>query len=319
MKLALVYNPEEPKLQADNYSQVYRDMFLALQDRFEEVVHICNDRPGDDLDVDVIIFYDLHSSHHIVINDLKNHAAIKIEYMNDPHQQTVRGHYRGGPPVHKLGAAERIARARARDIDYIICPYREAYYKYLAPHLGADADRMLMWFPLAPDPSRFTDGDRPLVDRVGGILANGATWAGQYKCYEFRKWVHRQTRVDRVEHWIKDPHTPKGADFGRFAAGYKGALALTEYFPIPKYFELPLAGCVTFAQHHDEYEGDLGFRDYKHCIYLTQENFTQRTINFIAHPEDYQHIATAGREKVLNNYTSKHFADYVYNFVKDRL
>ncbi len=312
MRLALVYNSNDHKLQDASYSHCYRSMFYAIQDRFDDIQHVCCDRNAKDIDADLILFFDPHSSHHIKIEGIVKHSAIKMEYFNDPHQREIQGRYQDGTEVHKLDAKQRCERALERGIDYIISPYKQGYHDYIAPHLGSDADDMLLWFPIAPDVDQYTSGDKPLVDRTPDILASGATNDGGYGCYGLRNKLYQRDNIKVEPHFLRDSGIPKGGDFGGWLSRYAGALALMDFYPVPKYFEIPLAGCVCFAQYHDEYK-ELGFVDMVNCVYVTEHNFSDRIADFTNHIADYQEIATAGRKLVSDNYTSAHFADFIHD------
>jgi hypothetical protein len=123
MRLAIICDPECPKLTERSYSATYKDMLMAVIHRFSEerpMQHITKSCSAKDIEADVILIYDIHSSHHIEIDGLAEHKAIKYTYFNDPHQEEFKGQYRGGPKVHKLGAEERVRRALLRGVDYII-------------------------------------------------------------------------------------------------------------------------------------------------------------------------------------------------------
>jgi len=321
MKAAIVYNKNDHKLQAAAYSWSYRCMFLSLFDRFEQAIPINDDCHADAIQADVIIFFDPHSSHHIRIEGIEKHPALKIEYFNDPHQTEFTGRYANGDDVYKLSAPQRVRRAMDREIDYIISPYKQGYYDYLARHIdaaGRSPDDMLLYFPTAPDASLFESGRTPLGERKPQVLANGATWSSRLKCYEFRQWAFNQDCVKVRQHCHRDKATPMGCDFGDMLSEYAGALALCEFYPVPKYFEIPLAGCVCFAQYHKEYE-QLGFIDGKTCVYVDKNNLVKTVKDFLANPMEYQSIADAGRSLMLSKYTSKHFADYVYKFAESAI
>ena len=325
MKAAIIYNKNDHKLQAETYSWSYRCMFLSLFDRFEQTIPINDDCHADAIQADVIIFFDPHSSHHIKIEGIEKHPALKIEYFNDPHQREFQGRYTNGDDVYKLSAAQRVKRAMDRGVKYIISPYRQGYYDYIAPkieHAGGNADDMLLYFPIAPDASLFDDGRRPLRSRHSQVLANGCVWSGTrgvtLDCYDFRRWAFDQPGVTLAGHSLKDKKTPKGREYGSFLSEHAGALALCDFYPIPKYFEIPLAGCVCFAQYFKEYE-QLGFIDGQTCIYVDKNNFAETIKAFIANPIEYQSIADAGRRLMLSKYTSNHFADYIYEFVKSHI
>ena len=321
MRAAIVYNKSDHKLQPSAYSWSYRCMFLSLFDRFEQTIPINEDCHADAIQADVIIFFDPHSSHHINIEGIENHPAIKIEYFNDPHQIEFKGRYTNGDEVHKLSAAQRVKRAIDRGVEYIISPYKQGYYDYIAKHInvtGKDAEDMLLYFPTSPDSSLYENGRNTLAKRKPQILGNGATWSSRLKCYEFRQWAFKQDCVRVREHHHRDKSTPMGCDYGNLLAEYAGALALCEFYPVPKYCEIPLAGCVCFAQYHKEYE-QLGFIDGVNCIYVDKNNFVKHAKDFLANPFIYQPIADAGRRLVLSKYTSNHFADYVYKFTESAI
>ncbi len=315
MKLALVYNPHDSKLHPSAYCSVFRGMFDALATRFEETQHVTTDCSADDIEADVIFFFDPHSSHHIKIDGLVRHPALKMEYWNDPHQRETRGVYTStGFAVHKLGHKQRVYRASRRGVDYIVSPVKYAFYDYFAPHMGLDAvNRMLLHFPSAPS---FTPGDTPLITRRYKVLANGATWGDrENNGYASRRWAYAQPDVTFVEHTIKKSETLKGTEYGDFLKQYAGALALCGAFPVVKYYEIPLAGCVCFAEYHQEYE-ELGFKDNETCVFITKNNFHYRVSEFVNKPESYQDIATAGMNLMKGNYTAVHFADFIYKKVQ---
>ena len=304
MRLALVYNPNDRKLLANSYSQTYRDMFLALQERFEKVYYVTMSCDAVDIPADVFIFYDIHSSHDITINGLNNHKAIKYEYFNDPHQ-IDHDFTRNGVTVHKRGAEGRAKRATKRDVKYIICPCRDAFDKYIKPHGMFE----LVWFPVAPK-SRF-ETVPSLIGRQAKVLANGNLWEGtdDFKPYEFRNWVFRQPYVSY------ETKVAAGEMYQRWLASYAGALALCDVYVVPKYLEIPMSGCLCFAQYNQEYE-DLGFKDGEHYIRVDKNNIEKKIKDFLNNVNDYQTIADSGRKMALN-YTADKFADYIYNHAKE--
>ena len=119
-----------------------------------------------------------------------------------------------------------------------------------------------------------------------------------------------------MPHWIKDKSIAAGNDYIEFLSQYMGGLALCSGGPVPKYFEMPMAGCVTFAEYHKDYE-DLGFKDNETCIYVTKTNFEKRIKQFLFCTSEYQEIADAGRKLMLENYTAKHFAEFIWQRCKE--
>ena len=306
MKLAIVYDPDCPKLRPLAYSQTYRDMFLALCERYDEVQKITKPCSAKDIEADHIIFYDIHSSHHIDIDGIENHEAVKFEYFNDPHQHDFEGTYSNGQKVKKLGAMKRSKRANERGVKYVICPYENGYHKHIAPHFDGE----LLWFPVAPKPRLFNVPE--LKDRAHAVLANGHTWEGLngFRPYEFRRWAFGRHGLSVAQHSIVS-NTPNGNSYQDFLATFAGALALCDAYVVPKYLEIPISGCVCFAQYQFEYE-KMGFVDGESCIYVTRKNFDDCIRSFTEDVEGYQAIADKGRQLILNEWTAKHFADFVY-------
>lgn len=317
MKLALIYNPLDNKLQEQSYSQTYRQMFLAIIEKFGQVQHITQSCSAKDIDADVIIFYDVHSSHHIEVDGLANHKSIKYEYLDDPFQKEFTGKYIGGCTVHKLGAEQRIKRIFSRGVSYIVCPYTDTYYSHLAPYIGKQADDMLVWFPVAPNASLFKYGNIALKERIKKVLANGALHDGGSGIYNFRKWSYSQNYITHIPHKMYNKATPIGVDYYNLLSCFAGALAITDFQVVPKYLEIPLAGSVCFCNMHEDYKW-MGFRDYENCIVVNKNNFENKIKDFLAHPTDYQHIASSGRDLIKNNWTSTHFAQFIYDHAKMR-
>ena len=256
------------------------------------------------------MIYDIHSSHHITIDGLQNHRAKKYTYFDDPHQEAVKGQYPGGQYVHKLGAEERIARAFDRGVEHIICPYLDSYFKYLAPFFNGEAETMLLWFPVAPVNESGPGYPKRIERRRPHLLANGAVVAGDCSIYDFRKWAFKQSGVTRTQ-------SSSGKTYQRFLSEWAGVLALAEFAAVPKYLEVPLAGCVCFAQANNDYR-KMGFMDYESCVYVTKENFKARVNDFLhnSHSDKYQAIADAGYKLVSENYTAEHFAEFIHKHMK---
>jgi len=309
MKLAVVYNPHDPKLLPSAYSWTYRDMFLAVLERFAPVVHVTEPCEAATIEADAILFYDVHSTHEIEIAGIERHPAVKLEYFNDPHQPEQTGVYRGGRKFHKLSAAQRTERARRRGVSRVICPYKSGYEQFIAQHAG---DMELAWFPVAPRNRR---SNVPLLtDRRPRLLGNGHCWPGEseFRPYEFRRWAFAQPLVTCVPHAI-DAGTASGAAYQGWLAQWAGALALCDTYVVPKYLEIPLSGGVCFCQMLAEYR-EMGFRDGDNCIAVDKDCFSDAVASFLKDPSMYQAVADRGRELSLR-YTAARFADWLFDLL----
>lgn len=312
MRITLIYDPKDHKLQPTAYSQTYRQMFLALTDRFD-VQEIHSDCNADSIEGDAVIFYDIHSSHLVDIYGIEGLDIPKYEYLNDPHQLSMTGEYLDGQKFVKLGAHSRCKRVKKRGIDYIITPYRDAYYRYLSPFLD-NPDEMLVWFPVAPKKPNIVI---PLLDdRMNDVIVNGhtGTLAGQTH-YELRKWLFEQDFVRPVLGCVQRDMTPKGDNYIPFLSNYAGVVAACDTFPVPKYFEACLAGCVGFFQWHKELY-DLGFRHGKNCVFIDSGSVKELIEFFNEDVTRFQGVADAGRKLVEENYTADKFAEFIENHIR---
>ncbi len=207
-------------------------------------------------------------------------------------------------------------RALDRCVDFIICPFTEPYYEYIAPYLQNFADKMFVWFPTAPDSSLFTDRKRPLTEREPKILGNGAIKeTSKKKGYTTRTWAHKQPFIHYVPHFLYDKSTPSGREYPKMLSQYAASIALTDDHIVPKYLEIPLAGCICFASDHQDYR-NMGFIDGVNCYFVDKTSLKEKSLHFLNHIEGHQAMADAGRKLVENNWTSKHFAKFIYDHAK---
>lgn len=311
MKVAIVYDPKDGKLLESSYSACYKGMFESLLEMLgTDVVEIHDDCNANEIDADVILFWDVHSIHDIKIKNIDKHPAIKYEYMDDPHQPEYRMTEGTGRKIHKPNAFQRMTRAKERGVSRIVCPYREGYLQYLSQYAWKDG--LLFWFPVAPKAEWFTDRHKTFDERKHGILANGATKAFSICAYEFRTWVYSQNDLGicKVPHGVKNPGTPTGDKYGNFLAKFKASFALHKCYPVPKYMEVPLAGCLPIMEWNiDAY--DLGFRHGQTCIYVDKMTLKPFIKRFKSNPKDFEMIARRAQRLVENKYTSVHFANYL--------
>jgi hypothetical protein len=238
-----------------------------------------------------------------------------MEYWNDLHQEEFHGMYNlTKEKIHKLGAEQRSRRAQDRGIDYIVCPVKYFFYDKFEKYFGGQTEKILIHFPHAPN----LDGFKPKEygTREPVVLGNGATWGGYGGGYDFRDWAFKQPYVKFVKHYVEDKGTPMGKDYLEYLANHMAALALCTIFPVPKYIEMPAAGCLTFAEYHKEYE-ELGFKDYEHCIYVNKESFEERVKEFLHDPLRFHSIAKRGDGLVKDNYTAQHFARKIEQITKE--
>lgn len=98
-----------------------------------------------------------------------------------------------------------------------------------------------------------------------------------------------------------------GNNYYEFLSEYRAGVAATTFYPTVKYWEIPAAGCLTFMEITDVNYGDyLGFVDKKNAIFINESNYKDKFNEYMENPDDseWEKIALAGREYVLNNLTN---------------
>ena len=316
LKLALIINPKDYKFSDESYSKTYKDMLGALFNRFGIIKLIGQSQSAKDIDADVIFFFDTHSTHHINIDGVKNHPAIKYSYFNDLHQTESIGIYPNKQRFHKLGAKQRTQRALSRGVNYIITPSVWGYNKYIAPHLVGAAEEMMLWFPPVPRKPKVIS--QPLRDRRFNVTCQGHRWPGRngFHPYVFRRWAAKQKHILYIPHFVEDRRAPTREAYVAHLTQFRAAIAACEYYPVAKYFEIPLAGCVLFAQKCEDFER-LGFKHGENCVVVNKNNLNKIVSHFTENYEDYQRIADAGKKHVEENWTADKFADFIYNHSRE--
>jgi hypothetical protein len=178
---------------------------------------------------------------------------------------------------------------------------------------------MLFWFPPAPSYKRFKHRLRPLKQRYHKILANGITWGGE-GAYDFREWAYGQKESFFVQHAARKPGVPNGSGYGKMLCAYSASLALCDTRIVPKYLEIPLAGCVCFAQDQEDYR-KMGFENLKNCFFVNKDTFKNAANMFLnTLPGDiyYQKVAREGQKLIESQWTAECFADALYNHAKSK-
>jgi len=110
-------------------------------------------------------------------------------------------------------------------------------------------------------------------------------------------------------------------EYGKLLCSFAASLALCDWYVVPKYQEIPLAGCVCFAQYQMDY-AEMGFEDGENCFFVTKENYKDRAKAFLSSTLDdeyYQDVATAGRELIESKWMAEHFAEALYRHAQNQI
>ena len=93
-------------------------------------------------------------------------------------------------------------------------------------------------------------------------------------------------------------------DYPAYLSKYCASIAAGTFYPVIKYFEIPAAGCLTFMEVTENNDCKfLGFEDGKNAIFINEENYKERFLEFLEDRKNtkWVEIADAGRTHALEN------------------
>lgn len=154
-----------------------------------------------------------------------------------------------------------------------------------------------------------------------GVLTSDNSWKWFYR---FRTECARSSLVTHVNKSTSNEYNAEylGTDYWRLLSRYKAAIACMSFTSVLKYFEIPMSGCLMFAEVTELNQiEELGFEDGVNCIYIDKGNYKERFQEFLDSPNNpkWKKIADAGRSLVLENYTNRKEVDRFVNYIKKSL
>lgn len=123
------------------------------------------------------------------------------------------------------------------------------------------------------------------------------------------------TKTPYVEH-VHKRRPYLGVDYWKLLTQYRAAIACMSLTSVLKYFEIPMCGCLMFAEvNHLNQIQELGFEDMKNCVYINRYNYEDRMTAFLDDPDNprWKKIADAGHKLVKDVYSNE---KQVARFVK---
>jgi hypothetical protein len=133
------------------------------------------------------------------------------------------------------------------------------------------------------------------------------------------RWWFYRFRALCAEHPFVQ-HIPKkdflGVDYWKLLTHYRAAIACMSYTSVLKYFEIPMCGCLMFAEVTDFNQiRDMGFIDGVNCVYINDLNYKKKFKEYWDTPDDpkWKRIADSGHKLVKNTYNNE---SEVRRFVK---
>jgi hypothetical protein len=138
--------------------------------------------------------------------------------------------------------------------------------------------------------------------RKDKILSSGVV-DDRWWFYRFRGYVTNHTFVEYI---------PKkeylGVNYWKLLNQYRAAIACMSFTSVLKYFEIPMCGCLMFAEVTDLNQiADMGFEDGVNCVYINDINYKKKFAEYMDTVDDpkWKKIADAGRNLVMERYTNE--------------
>ena len=142
--------------------------------------------------------------------------------------------------------------------------------------------------------------------------------------YKLRTLCNQLPYVEKQTLGKEDPKKKQekflGNSYPLLLSKYRAAIAATTFYPTTKYWETTCAGCLTFMEVTDLNYGDyLGFEDGKTAIFINEDNYQNKFLEYLQNPDDpkWEKIASEGRKYVLNNLTNETAVNSLVSLIKD--
>ncbi|MHC4622304.1 MAG: FkbM family methyltransferase, partial [Planctomycetota bacterium] len=183
-------------------------------------------------------------------------------------------------------------------LDYVLA----FYYAPALRHFQEIPPERIIHFPWAI-PEHWV-GDDPI--RFRGQSKICCSGGAASEAYALRNWCRGFDFVESCSNSGVENKVMTDAEYVEWLAQKDASIAAGSDSPkyrltVPKYFEIPAAGSLLFAQHTDDLER-LGFRHMENCIVFDRSSFEKLAGEYLAHPEDYLKIRQAGRELIRSRH-----------------
>ncbi len=291
MKVSLLYNPNDKGINGKNWKLNNRRFFV---DELSKHVDL-NLLPMDDsldctkiTDSDAVIIWSLLErnlqSRDLLTRILKIWLRISgfVKITRAPDAWQIDDSYN---EVAKILGIDLVMSFQSPNCQY---EYLDKDIRYERFILGIDEETY-------PCPDNWGERKKPILS--SGVLDT------RWWFYRFRALVSDYPFVEYV---------PKkeflGVDYWKLLTEYRAAIACMSYTSVLKYFEIPMCGCLMFAEVTEKNQiREMGFIDEVNCIYIDNDNYADRFKEYMNTVDDpkWKRIADAGRKLVKNTYNNE--------------
>ena len=145
-------------------------------------------------------------------------------------------------------------------------------------------------------------GKKTLVSRLANKILNPKR-SGWY-FYKLRTMCNSLPFVEHTG-MIKGKYV--NDDYPKLLSRYRATITATTFYPTLKYLEATAAGCLTFMEITKKNDGKyLGFKDYETSIFINEDNYKEKFLEFLNNPDDkiWEKIAEKGRKYTIENFNN---------------
>jgi len=204
----------------------------------------------------------------------------------------------------------------SNDIDYTVSP---CYHSFLYHLPDFDEDR-LVHFPWAVPAKFVMEPDEIEYRGAKNIHLFGATGDD---IYEFRDWI----RTHRfVKEYTTSGHQNKvfnSEDFYLWLRNFDalvaaGSLSEQWQYVFAKYYEIPAAGALLFAQDCEDLR-EVGFTEDNAVIFSSKGEFRSKAEDYLEHPRDYLDRRRNGANLISSQHTIEDRIDSIESLFEERV
>lgn len=189
---------------------------------------------------------------------------------------------------------------KKNSINYALTPYYQPFLHYI-PDFNEDK---LIHFPWAL-PEKFVVSPNEISYRGENYVA--LTGASGEEIYEVRDWCRNQSGVKSYETSGHKNRRFTHSEYYKWLQQFDAMIAAGSFqrrwqYLFAKYYEIPAAGGLLFAQYTDDLER-AGFSDENCLIFNSKDHFTKLKDQYLDSPSDYIDIRRRGAEHIAMNHT----------------
>ena len=232
----------------------------------------------------------------------RNNKGPTLDYLDEDHSILL---FASDPNTEPEWLYEYIHRY---DIERVLSPVYDPFFEWM-PQLEEELLEFFPWavpseFVVAPDEVRFRDNEE--------IHLTGASGS---EVYEMRDWCRRQNYIVDYDNSGHQNRVFDHEEYYKWLRNFDCMVAAGSLDPewqylFGKYFEIPAAGNLLFAQYSEDLSR-AGFTDDNCVIFGSKDEFESEAQRYLSDPESYLETRKRGAELIRENHTVSHRIDEV--------